>query len=194
MVEPAMKLRLNLATNALQNNRPFVVGSGVTGTLGLIALVILSHAAYINWNMNRDLRQKISAAEDQISASERQQHELALLFQTPNSRQILDRSAFLNGMIQQRAFPWTKIFMDLEDTLPAGVRVITIAPHLENGRVAVKLVIGAVNDESKVKFLRALEGSKAFSGIRVDGEKRVDNSQGQPDRVMLEIEAWYETT
>jgi len=84
--------------------------------------------------------------------------------------------------------------MDLEDTLPAGVRVITIAPHLENGRVAVKLVIGALSDDSKVKFLRALEDSKAFSGIRVDGEKRVDSNQGQTDKVMLEIEAWYETT
>jgi len=189
-----MKLRLNLATNALQNNRPFVVGAGLTGTLGLVALVILSHAAYINWNMNRDLRQKISAAEDQIRDSERQQHELDVLFQTPNSRQILDRSAFLNAMIQQRSFPWTKIFMDLEETLPAGVRVITIAPRLENGRVAVKLVIGALNDESKVKFLRALESSKQFSGLRVYGEKRIDDRQGQSDRVMLEIEAWYETT
>ena len=189
-----MKLRLNLATHALQNNRPFLVGAGLTGTLGVVALVMLSHAAYINWNMNRDLRQKISAAESQIRDSERQQHELAVLFQTPNSRQILDRSAFLNGLIQQRSFPWTKIFMDLEDTLPAGVRGITIAPRLENGRVAVKLVIGAVNDDGKVKFLRALENSKQFSGVRVYGEKRVDDRQGQADRVMLEIEAWYETT
>jgi Tfp pilus assembly protein PilN len=194
MVERTMKLRLNLASNALQNNRPFLLGAGLTGTLGVIALVVLSHAAYVTWNMNRDLRQKTSAAEDQIRDSERQQRELATLFQTPNSRQILDRSAFLNGMIQQRSFPWTKIFMDLEDTLPAGVRVITIAPHLENGRVAVKLVIGALSDDSKVKFLRALEDSKAFSGIRVDGEKRVDSNQGQTDKVMLEIEAWYETT
>jgi Tfp pilus assembly protein PilN len=189
-----MKLRLNLATNALQNNRPFLVGAGITGTIGLIALVILSHSAYSAWNMNRDLRQKISVAEDQISESERQQRELAVLFQTPNSKQILDRSAFLNGMILQRSFPWTKIFMDLEQTLPAGVRVITIAPHLENGRVAVKLVIGALNDESKVKFLRALEDSKEFSGVRVDGEKRVDASLGQTDRVLLELEAWYQTT
>jgi Tfp pilus assembly protein PilN len=96
-------------------------------------------------------------------------------------------------MIQQRSFPWTKIFMDLEQTLPAGVRVITIAPHLENGRVAVRLIIGALSDESKVKFLRALEDSKQFSGIRVNGEKRVDSQTGQPDRVMLELEAWYET-
>ncbi|MGA8232446.1 MAG: hypothetical protein WB795_13290 [Candidatus Acidiferrales bacterium] len=189
-----MKLRLNLATNALQNNRPFLVGAGFTGTVGVVALVMLSHAAYVNWNMNRDLRQKISVAEDQIGDSERQQRDLAALFQTPSSRQILDRSAFLNAMIQQRAFPWTKIFMDLENTLPAGVRVITIAPRLENGRVAVKLVIGALSDESKVKFLRALEDSKQFSGVRVYGEKRVDERQGQTDRVMLEIEAWYETT
>jgi Tfp pilus assembly protein PilN len=188
-----MKLRLNLATNALQNNRPFLVGAGVIGTLGLAALVVLSHTAYINYSMSRDIRQKISASESQIRQLQSEQHDLAVLFETPNSRQILDRSAFLNGMIQQRSFPWTKIFMDLEQTLPAGVRVITIAPHLENGRVAVRLIIGALSDESKVKFLRALEDSKQFSGIRVNGEKRVDSQTGQPDRVMLELEAWYET-
>jgi hypothetical protein len=57
------------------------------------------------------------------------------------------------------------MFMDLEKILPAGVRVVTIEPKHEKGRVEVKLVIGAMNDEAKLKFLNALEASPAFSHV-----------------------------
>ncbi len=77
-------------------------------------------------------------------------------FRSPEAQQILDRAAFLNSLISERSFPWTKIFMDLENTLPAGVRVVNIAPTLKNGKAVVQITVGAANDESKIKFLEAV--------------------------------------
>jgi hypothetical protein len=57
----------------------------------------------------------------------------------------------------------------------------------------VKLVVGALSDESKLKFLRALESSKEFSRIQVLAETR-PNRAGETDRVYLELTAWYSTT
>ncbi len=83
--------------------------------------------------------------------------------------------------------------MDLERSLPEGVRVVSIAPKMTEGRVEVKLVVGALSDESKLKFLRALEASKEFSRIQVLAETRPTRA-GEADRVYLELTAWYATT
>jgi hypothetical protein len=105
---------------------------------------------------------------------------------------VLDRATFLNSLIGQRSFPWTKIFMDLEKTLPPGVRVVNISPKLNNGRALVDITIGAATDEGKIKFLESLEQSKVFSEIEVKGERHSD-SGGALDKVVLELSAWYAT-
>ena len=106
---------------------------------------------------------------------------------------MLERSAFLNSLIGERSFPWTKIFTDLEQTMPPGVRVVTISPHLVNGRAQLDLQVGAVNDESKIQFLQAVEKSKVFSGMEVKQEHRSDQS-GSPDKIVLDVSVWYTTT
>ena len=59
-----MKLRLNLSTTPQENNRPFLAGAIAVGTIGLLALLILSHAAYTSWQSNRELRADISRWQD----------------------------------------------------------------------------------------------------------------------------------
>ena len=114
-------------------------------------------------------------------------------FQTQSAQQVLDRATFLNSLIGQRSFPWTKIFMDLERTLPPGVRVVSISPKLENGRALVELTIGAQSDDSKIKFLQTLEKSSVFSDIRVIDDRHADK-QGSADPVTVQLTAWYSTT
>ncbi len=76
----------------------------------------------------------------------------------------MDRSGFLNSLIDERSFPWTRIFTDLEKAIPPGVRVITLTPRLVDGRAEVSMQVGVVSAESEIQFLQAMEKSKAFSG------------------------------
>jgi hypothetical protein len=188
-----MKLRLNIATTPLDNKRPFLAGAMLLGTIGALALILLSHAAFRSWRANRDLRVEISHWEREIHSNRDQQTQLDQYFHSPGAQQVLDRSAFLNSLIGERSFPWTKIFMDLEQTLPPGVRVVSISPKLENGRALVTLSIGAATDEGKVKFLEALEKSPAFSDIQVTTEQHQDQTPSM-DRITIELTAWYATT
>ena len=126
-----MKLRLNLATAPPQQKRPFLVAAGLAGTLGLLALLLLSYAAYQFVASNRELRADINRLQNQIRSDREKQQALDTYFGSDAARQVLDRSAFLNSLIDERSFPWTKIFMDLEQTLPPGVRVVSIAPRLD---------------------------------------------------------------
>jgi hypothetical protein len=187
-----MKLRLNLSTTPQRNNRPFVAGAAVLGTLGLIALAILSFSAFQSWRANRAMRADIAHWQQEILADHERQQELQAYFQSPAAQRILDRAGFLNSLIAERSFPWTKIFMDLEHTLPAGVRVVSISPKLVNGRAQVQLEIGAVTDDNKIQFLQAIEKSKVFSGMQVTQERRVDQV-GSIDKIMLDLSVWYST-
>ena len=82
--------------------------------------------------------------------------------------------------------------MDLEQTLPPGVRVVSIAPRLVDGRAEVTLEIGALTDESKIQFLEAIEKSKTFSGMVVTDEHHSDRPG--TDRITLHLTVWYSTT
>jgi Tfp pilus assembly protein PilN len=188
-----MKLRLNLSTAPRENKRPFLAAAALLGTIGVLALLLLSHAAYKSWRGNRDIRLEIARLENNIRVNQQKQHDLEVYFQTPQALQVLDRSAFLNSLIGQRSFPWTKIFMDLEQTLPPGVRVVTISPRLENGRAQVTLTVGASSDEARLKFLEALEHSRVFSKVQVKAEHRPDQTTSS-DKILLDLSVWYETT
>jgi Tfp pilus assembly protein PilN len=192
-----MKLRLNLSTTPQENRRPFLAAAGVIGTLGIIAFAILAQASFRQWRANREIRADISRLEDQIRASTDQQADLDQYFHSDPAQKILERANFLNSLIGERSFPWTKVFADLEETLPAGVRVVNIYPKLVNGQAEVILTIGAANDEQKIRFLEAIEKSKKFSDIHVTSERRTDQPQagsGMQDRIVLDLKAVYATS
>ena len=193
-----MNLRLNLATTPQANNRPFVAGSIVGGVVALIALILLAHAAHSEWESQRELRAQISAVQQQISAREAQQQQLAVYFAGPEVKRTLQRSEFLNSLIDERTFPWTRIFTDLEHTLPAGVRVLSIEPKLDKGRAEVFLQVAADTDTSEVQFLKAMETSKAFSGLVVKDIRQPESAGGRgpnpQDAFLIDLTVWYSTT
>jgi Tfp pilus assembly protein PilN len=185
-----MKIRLNVATQPLDSHRRFLAGAMALGAIGLVALLLLSTSVYHTWRQNRGERATIGQYQNQLETMSAQRQQLAAFFDSSRTKTVMDRAAFLNSLIDQRSFPWTKIFTDLEKVLPPGVRVVSIAPKMENGQVEVKLVVGAASDKSKIDFLDALQSSTAFSQIRVNSETRATESAG-PDQVDVDLDAVY---
>jgi len=185
-----MKVRLNLASSPLQSNRRFALGSGILGTVAVVALLVLSYRTYSVWKSDKELRSRQDAFELQIGRLQQERQGLGAFFENQQTVQRRQRAAYLNSLIQQRAFPWIKIFMDLERILPEGVRVVSIEPKLAGDTVQLTFLVGAMSDESKLKFLKALETSPAFSHIELLSESRPDRAE-QADRVVLSLQAQY---
>lgn len=188
-----MRVRLNLATVPLESNRRFVVFSSVVGIFGLMAMGMLSWNAYRVRRSNTAIRAEQAQMESDMQALRRRRTDLETFFNRPETIQRRELSAFLNGLIAQRAFPWTQIFMDLERNLPDGVRVVSIEPRLEADHLELKLTIGAKTDDGKLKFLKALEDSREFSEIQVLGEARA-SKPGESDQVVMALNARYSAT
>ncbi len=167
-----MKVRLNLSTSPLQSNRRFALAAGIIGTIAVVALLVLSYRTYSAWKIDKDFRARQNSLELQIAKLQQQRQNLSAFFENQGTVQRRQRAAYLNSLIQQRAFPWIKIFMDLERILPEGVRVVSIEPKLKGDSLQLTFLVGAMSDEGKLKFLKALESSPEFSHIELLSESR----------------------
>src|SRR6266852_5477886 len=166
-----MKVRLKLATKAVETHRRFLATSGVIGVIGGIFFLGLGWHVYSVRKADETLRVKAAAIRQEMIGLEQQRNELERFFARPENSKLHDRSAFLNTLIDEQSLNWTQMFMDLEKILPAGVRVISIQPKHEKGRVEVKFIVGAVSDDAKLKFLNALEKSSSFTHVVLVSEK-----------------------
>jgi type IV pilus assembly protein PilN len=120
---------------------------------------------------------------------QQQRADLERFFKLDENASLNARAKVLNGVIIARSFNWTKMFMDLERILPAGVHVVSIEPHQDKGSVEVKLTVGATSDEAKLKLLRALEDSHSFSQVKLLEEHTP--AQAGEDQKILELTAVY---
>lgn len=185
-----MRVRLNLATVPLEKNRRFIVFSTAIGGVGLIAMALLAWNVYSVRRANTAIRLEQARIETDMQTMRRRRAELEGFFNRPETVQRRELSSFLNGLIAQRAFPWPQIFMDLERSLPDGVRIVSIEPHLAADHLELRLTISARTDDGKLKFLRSLEDSHAFSDIQVLGENRTGGKPGD-DQVVMGLNARY---
>jgi len=64
---------------------------------------------------------------------------------------------------------------------------VSIQPQLVKGHMFVRLTVAATTDESKIKFLHAMENSVAFSNVEL---LSVHNAQNSADQA-LELNAIY---
>jgi type IV pilus assembly protein PilN len=186
-----MKARLNLATRPLETHRSFLATAGLIGVVAALFFLGLGWHVYSVRKTEESYRLKIAAIRQEMVGLERQRKDLEDFFAQPENGKLHERSAFLNTMIDQQSLNWTQMFMDLEKIIPAGVRLISIEPRHDKGRVEVKLIVGAMNEETELKFLHALENSKSFSNVELIAEKNASAGPTSVDRLEVELKAVY---
>lgn len=188
-----MQVRLNLATKPLQSHRKFLAGAGLLSIVAAAIFLGLGWHVYTARKADEELRTRAAAMQKQMAELDRLGSSLEQFSNQDEIKKLDERSAFLNGFIHARSFNWTLMFMDLEKTLPSGVRVVSIEPKQEKGRVEVKLTIGATSDEAEVKFMKALENSKTFSHVQlIVVRTAAPGTTGDP--IVVELSAEYTRT
>ncbi len=185
-----MRIRLNLATKPLETHRRFIAGSAVVGLLAAIVFLSLGLHVYKARKADAEMRAKSANILRQVAELEQQRAALQQFFALDENAKLHDRAAFINSLIDARSFNWTLMFMDLERVLPAGVRVISIEPKQEKGRIEVKLIVGASSDEAKLKLIKALEDSKTFTHIKLVAQQRPTTGT-TTDQIVVELKAEY---
>jgi len=182
-----MQVRLNISTKPLESHRRFLAGSGVLAILGAIIFLAFGWHVYSTLRAQEVLRRKEQENDRRAALLQSRRNELDAFFSRPENAKLKERSSFVNGIIDERSFDWTQMFMDLEKIMPVGVHVVSIQPQLQKGHMFVRLTVAATTDESKIKFLHAMENSSAFSNVELLSVHGAQNSADQA----LELNAIY---
>jgi len=184
-----MNVRLNLATKPLESRRRFLAGSGVAALLGGIIFLALGWHAYSELKSREASRRKEQDNNARAANLQVHRRELDDFFAKPENAKLKERALFVNGMIDERCFDWTQMFMDLEKLVPVGVHVISIQPQMEKGRMFVRLSVAASSEDAKIKFLKGMESSPVFSNVQLLSVVR--GGPNGADQAMLELNAVY---
>src|SRR5712691_9185119 len=190
-----MKVRLNVATKALETHRRFLAGAGLTAVFAGLAFLGLGWHVYTARKVDAEQRARTQSMGQEMSRLEAQRKDLERYFGQKEIAELHDRAAFINAILDARSFNWTLMFMDLERILPGGVRVISIEPKQVGGHVEVKLTVGALNEEAELKFLHALEESREFTEVQVQNDRLANPTGNQGgDQKVVQLTTIYSRT
>src|ERR1700691_230969 len=183
-----MRLDINLATIPYEDAREFWVrwGAGV-GVLALLTLVLLAWAVEGWTKAGRD-RHDIARIQGQIEERDKERSEAQGFLDMGANRSTRDQSQFLNGLIQRKAFSWTRVFEDMELVMPTNLHVVSLQPKL-NEQYQMELEIRAVgeNRNAAVELVHRMEGSKHFQGAQLEQASQ----RGDGSAVMALVDAIY---
>ncbi len=176
-------LRANLAT------RPFYNERAVQMVLAVVGILVLAVTAF---NVGELIR--LTASQRTLGGRAVQSEQEAARLRTDaaavraqiNAKElqtVANAAREANGIIDQRAFSWSELFDQLEQTLPDDVRITKVDPQLtKDGQFIIQITVQARRSEDVDQFIEALEKTGSFHDVITPIEQT--NDQGLLDAVV----------
>src|SRR5208337_2583050 len=168
-----MRLDINLATRPYEDAREFWTRWGLgVGLLGVLTLVLLGWALQGWTDAGRD-RQSIAQLQEQIAERDKERALDQAELDKPANRSTRDQSQFLNGLIQRKAFSWTRVFEDLERVMPPNLHVVSLRPELnDQNQMQLEMKVAGDTRAAAVELVHRMEDSKHFQGAQLVQEEK----------------------
>ena len=165
----ALRVPINLASDPFRRDRPLLVGSAALAVVLSLLLIYQVVAIVSERHQAADIRIAIGRQNAQLSAIAAQQAKLNATLRRPENAEVLERSLFLNTLIQRKAISWTRIFDDLEKVMPYNVRLVSVRlPEVDsNNQVLLDMVVGAKDVPPILELFKRLEGAPQFGNASV---------------------------
>ena len=174
-----MRLDINLATRPYEDAGEFWARWGIgVGALAVVTLVLLTLAVH-GWVKAGQDRHSIRQLQQQIAEKDNERAQAQSLLELDVNRSTRDQSQFLNGLIQRKAFSWTRVFEDLEKVMPSSLHVVALKPELnDQNQLELEMKVAADNRAGAVDLVHRMEGSKHFQGAQLAIETSGENGVG----------------
>jgi hypothetical protein len=165
----ALRVPINLASEPFRRDRPVVVGSAALAILLVLLLVYQAVTILAERHQASGIRIEIEQQNRRLRTIAAQQAELNATLRKPENAEVLERSVFLNTLIERKGISWTKIFADLEKVMPYNVRLVSVRlPEVDsNNKILLDMVVGAKEVPPILELFKRLEGSPQFGNTSV---------------------------
>src|SRR6266481_5734206 len=182
-----MRLDINLATRPYEDAREFWGRWGLgVGVLAVATLILLAFAVQGWIHAGRD-RHEIRHLQQQIVQRDNERSKAQAFLDLSANRSTRDQSQFLNGLIQRKAFSWTRVFEDLERVMPSNLHVVSLRPELnEQNQLQLEMKIACETRSAAVELVHRMEGSTHFQGAEMVWE-----TSGEGSAVLASVVAIY---
>lgn len=174
-----MRLDLNLATRPYEDAGEFWIRWGsAAGVLALLTLVLIGWTVRGWMNAGRD-RHAIAELQAQIHERDSERGSAQAYLELAANRSTRDQSQFLNGLIQRKAFSWTRVFEDLERVMPNSLHVVSLRPEInEQGQLELDMKVVGNTRAPAVELVHRMEASRHFQGSQLVQESQAGESGG----------------
>ncbi len=163
-----MRIPINIASQPFRRDRALIIGSSVLAVILIGTLVMLISLARIDRKNKLESARQLAVAQKQLALVMKDQAAVDRQLREPQNAAILERSVLLNDMLRRKGISWTRIFSDLEKTVPYNVRIIQIRPQVDAAnKIFLQMVVGADNTSQLDAFIEKLEGSDVFGATTV---------------------------
>ncbi len=154
-----MKLDLNLASRAYVNRRALYLCYALLVALLVLLLLILGNSYYRLHAYNG----QITAHLEEINRDLGLQGSATEEISSPAYQQLQERVSFANLLLAKDSFRWTALLDNLEEVVPAGVRIRSIQPDYRQRALTLVGVARGIKDLRS--FLDRLIASPHFSDV-----------------------------
>ena len=168
-----MRLDINLASQPYEDARQFWLRWGTALGVSAVLTLALLTITVTDWFAARRDHAQIAVLRTQIAQRDRTRQQAENFLSQPSNRTTRDQSQFLNGLIQRKAFSWTRVFEDLEQVMPSNLHVVSLRPELnDQGQVELDMKVVGDRREAAVELVHRMEGSKHFQSAQLVQENQ----------------------
>ena len=174
---------VNLASKPFVNRRPVLRVAALVWVLGLALLVVNLWRYGDFFRAASGHRSRLADLENEIGIEEEQDASLRRRIEALKLDEDNDKARYLNQLIHQRIFPWSRLFDEIEDVLPKDVYLTGLSPEIEKVELRKK-------SSSKTSNRNRTSGKNSQQQPRKDAPKVAEKDL---DRVELELAGYART-
>ena len=165
----AIRVPINVASEPFRRDRPMLVA--VSAGCIALALMLAFEISTITSQRHQaaDTRVAIDRVNAQLRVVNDEQSKLDATLRRPENAEVLERSLFLNTLIERKAISWTRIFADLEKVMPYNLRLVSVRlPEVDSqNQVLLDMTVSSKEVAPVLDLLKRMEGSPQFGPTSV---------------------------
>lgn len=187
-----MRIGVNLASRPYQDEGRFYRLWGGSLTLVILFTAFMIAMCARHYVSSRNDWANARQAESKLADLKREEALAQQILAKPENRGTRDHSQFLNTAILRKSFSWTRLMEDMEKVMPTGLRVVSIAPVVDqHQRFVLKVEVQGETREAAVELLRNMEKSQHFRSPQLIQETRAPRTTGAEGGVKSDIVTSY---
>ncbi len=192
-----MRLNINLASQPYEDAQVFWrkwgLGLAVAGGITLAVFGLALHGAL----QAASARQQKNIYQGEIAREEEERSQAEAYLARAENRDVRDRAAYINDLVQRKSLSWTQVLTDLEKIMPPQIHVVSIQPDTRAkttgpaGAVTIHVKVAGQSRDRALELVRRMEQSQHFHDTLVSSEQAQENPNNPDDRLEFEISALY---